>query len=223
MNLVVFDIDGTLVKYHKKRNDQAFVRAVKEVLDITLEDSWSDYVHSTDSGILSEIFEKSRGRACTVRDIAEFKKSMASWLEKEYGAEPFESTAGAKVCLSALLKDPGWTTAIATGNWEFSGGFKLKSAGIDFSDIPFASADDGIKREWILQMAFSKSKKAVRVNKFEKIVYVGDWTWDLQAAQALGWKFIGIATGEAEKTLRAAGAQNVFPDFSGLTQQLNKV
>jgi hydroxymethylpyrimidine pyrophosphatase-like HAD family hydrolase len=31
MNLVVFDIDGTLVKYHKKRNDQAFVRAVKEV------------------------------------------------------------------------------------------------------------------------------------------------------------------------------------------------
>lgn len=222
MNLVVFDIDGTLVKYHRKR-DIAFVRAVQEVVGITIEDSWSEYSHSTDSGIFSEIFEKKKGCSCTVRDIGEFKKSMASWLEKEYGAEPFESVTGVKECLAALLNNPDWTSAIATGNWEFSGDFKLKSAGIDARNIPFASADDGVKREWILQMAFSRAKKAVHANKFEKIVYVGDWIWDVKAAQALGWKFIGIATGEVEKTIRNAGAEQVLPDFSGMTQLLNKI
>jgi phosphoglycolate phosphatase-like HAD superfamily hydrolase len=222
MNLVVFDIDGTLVKHHRKR-DIAFVRAVQEVMGVTIEDSWSDYLHATDSGIFSEIFEKNKGRSCTVSDIGQFKKSMVSWLEKEYGSEPFEGVVGAKECLSGLLKDGGWTPAIATGNWEFSGGYKLKSAGIDFQDIPFASADDGVKREWILQMAFSRAKKAAHANKFGKIVYVGDWIWDVKAAQALGWKFIGIAAGEVEKAIRNAGAEQVLPDFTGMTQLLNKM
>jgi len=223
MNLAVFDIDGTLVKYHRKRNDQAFVHAVKEMLGLTIEDGWSGFIHSTDSGIFSELIEKNMGRSCTVRDIGEFKKCMTVWLEKEYGADPFAGITGAQDCLKELSKDPHWALAIGTGNWEFSGRFKLQSAGINALEIPFASADDGVKRDWILQMAFSRAKKAVHANKFEKIVYVGDWVWDVQAAKALGWKFIGIGTGDSEKTLRQAGAEQVWPDFAGMVQQLNKV
>jgi beta-phosphoglucomutase-like phosphatase (HAD superfamily) len=164
MNLAVFDIDGTLVKYHRKRNDQAFVHAVKEMLGLTIEDGWSGFIHSTDSGIFSELIEKNMGRSCTVRDIGEFKKCMTVWLEKEYGADPFAGITGAQDCLKELSKDPHWALAIGTGNWEFSGRFKLQSAGINALEIPFASADDGVKRDWILQMAFSRAKKAVHAN-----------------------------------------------------------
>lgn len=223
MNLVVFDIDGTLIQYHRKRNDQAYVRAIQETFGLKIEDSWSGYIHSTDSGILSEIIEKKLERSCSPQDISNFKKSMFSFLEREYGKEPFESIPGGIECLKELSNDPNWTTAIATGNWEFSGTYKLRSAGYELGNIPVASADDGISRELILQAAHSKAEKAFKTEGFEKVVYVGDWIWDVKAAQALSWGFVGIASGDVEKTIREAGAGHVLPDFFKLLELLNKI
>ena len=223
MNLVVFDIDGTLIQYHKKKNDLAYVRAVRETFGIKIEDDWASYIQSTDSGNLYEIIEKNRGRSCTPEDVVLFKKNMNSWLDREYGKEPFECTPGAKECLNEIGNDSDWTAAIATGNWEFSGGYKLQSGGLDFKGIPFASADDGITRESILQAARAKAEKALLTRPFEKIVYVGDWIWDVKAAETLGWGFIGIASGEEEKAIREAGAKQVIPDFSRLRKLLNRI
>ncbi len=222
-NLVVFDIDGTLVRYHRKRNDLAYVHAVKETFGITVRDSWSDYLSSTDSGILCEIIEKNLRRPCSPADISGFKKNMAAWLDIDYGGEPFESMPGAKECLTQLADSPLWCAAIATGNWEFSGCYKLRSAGFDFKDIPFASADDGSSREIILKSAFLKAGQKSGITGFKKAVYVGDWTWDVKAAAALGWDFIGIASGDEKKAIMDAGARHVLPDFNGLIQLLDRV
>ena len=222
-NLVVFDIDGTLIKYHKKRHDRAYVHAVKETFGITIQDSWTGYKHSTDSGILSEIVEKNLNRPCTSDDTTGFKNSMASWLVRDYGKEPFESMIGAKECLTKLSAAPDWCAAIATGNWEFSGRFKLNSAGFDIHDVTIASADDGMERETILQAALLKAEQKFRIEKFGKIVYVGDWIWDVKAANTLGWNFIGIASGEEKKAILEAGAEHVLPDFTGVLQVLDRI
>ncbi len=226
MNLVVFDIDGTLIKYHRKMNDRAYVNAIKDVFGITIQDnpeSWSEYHSSTDSGILQEIIEKNMGRSCTPADIIEFKKSMASWLDREYGREPFESMIGAKECLKKLSNTHGWFTAIATGNWRVSGRYKLKNAGLDCRNMPMASAEDGLSREIIMKIALEESMKKSRVKKFKKIVYVGDWIWDVKAADALGWEFIGIASGKEKKALLEAGAKHILPDFKEMIRLLNKM
>ena len=223
MNLVVFDIDGTLIRYHRKKNDQAYVRAMRETLGITIGDSWSAYTHSTDSGILTEIIEKHQNRPCGEEDIKAFQKSMGSWLHHEYGTEPFEGTSGAEECLKALSNDSNWVGAIATGNWEFAANYKLRSAGLHFPDVPLASADDGLSRESILETALSKAKQAHRMSEFNKVVYVGDWIWDVKAANALGWGFIGIGSGEVEQTLRESGAKQVLPDFSGFLPALKNL
>jgi phosphoglycolate phosphatase-like HAD superfamily hydrolase len=222
MNLVVFDIDGTLVKYHHKRNDQAYVRAVHEVFGLTIEDSWSEYVQSTDSGILDEIAQKQTGRNASKEERSRFKKSMAKWLEAEYGDEPFEPHAGAKPLWDQLLNHGDWKTAVGTGNWEFSARFKLNSAGFEIGHVPLGSADDGNTREKILRSSLQKAQTLYKVPRFDKIVYVGDWIWDIRAAKALGWNFIGIAQGEETKVLREAGAEIVLPDFEGLFPCLDK-
>jgi phosphoglycolate phosphatase-like HAD superfamily hydrolase len=222
MNLVVFDIDGTLVKYHPKRNDRAYVRAVREIFGLTIEDSWSEYVQSTDSGILNEIAQKQKGRNASKEERSRFKKSMAKWLEAEYGDEPFESHAGAKPLWDQLLNHRDWKTVVGTGNWEFSARFKLKSAGLEIGSAPLGSADDGNTREKILRSSLQKAGTHYKIPRFDKIVYVGDWIWDVRAAKALGWKFIGIAQGEEAKTLREAGAEMILPDFEGLLPYLDK-
>ncbi len=223
MNLVVFDIDGTLIKYHRKMNDRAYVNAIKDVFGITIKDNWSEYHSSTDSGILNEIIEKNLGRSCMPVDITEFKKSMALWLDREYGREPFESMIGAKECLKKLSNTPDWFTAIATGNWRVSGQYKLRSAGLDCRNMPLATAEDGLMRGIIMKSALHKSMKKSRVKKFKKIVYVGDWIWDVKAADALGWEFIGIASGKEKKALLKAGAKHILPDFKEMIRLLNKM
>lgn len=223
MKLVVFDIDGTLIRYHRKRNDQAYVRALLEVFGVNIEDRWEGYVSSTDSGILGEIFQKRLGREASGEDLARFKKSMAQWLEREYHEEPFEAAPGALRVWDEILKSPEWKMAVGTGNFEFSARFKLNSAGFDLAGIPLGTADDGNSREKVLERAHQKACLSHGVQSFEKIAYVGDWVWDVRAAQALDWDFIGIGSGEAASKLGDAGAENILPDFNGLVSKLEAI
>lgn len=223
MKLALFDIDGTLVQYHRKRNDQAYVRALLEVFGMNVEDHWEGYVSSTDSGILQEISQKRLKREASGEEVARFKESMARWLEREYNEEPFEAAPGALWVWDELSRHTGWKMAVGTGNFEFSARFKLDSAGFDLSGIPLGTADDGNSREKVLGRAYQKACLSHGVERFEKIVYVGDWIWDLRAARSLGWDFIGIGSGETASTLRKAGADTVLPDFHELMAHLEMV
>jgi hypothetical protein len=87
--LIVFDIDGTLVQYHRKRNDAAYIRAVKDTLGIALEDSWTGFKSSTDSGILDEVAVMHLGRPCFPAEVEAVKARLEAYLPEEYGPEPF--------------------------------------------------------------------------------------------------------------------------------------
>lgn len=62
MNLVVFDVDGTLI-LSTGVDDECFSRAfgaVWKIADISTQ--WADYEHVTDPGIAAELFQKHIGR-----------------------------------------------------------------------------------------------------------------------------------------------------------------
>jgi phosphoglycolate phosphatase-like HAD superfamily hydrolase len=220
VNLIVFDIDGTLIQYHRKKNDAAYVRAIKDVLGLEIEDSWSDFVTSTDSGILYEIAGKHLKRSCPPSEIANVRQRMEHWLELEYAQEPFRETLGAIETWNSLKVHQDTCLAVATGNWEFSGRFKLGSAGFELGSVPIASADDSIHRVEILKVAFERALRDNGGEAFGRVIYVGDWIWDLRAANALSWEFIGIGNEETEKVLKAEGAGRVLRDFRGLLEKI---
>ena len=217
MDLIVFDIDGTLIQYHRKRNDAAYVCAVKDVLGVDIEDSWNGFVTSTDSGILDEISVRFHGRQCRKDEAEAVKLKMESHLVAEYGHEPFIATPQAIDTWNRLLANPDFRVAVATGNWAFSARFKLASAGFDLGAVALASADDGIHRVDLLRHAHAQAAQSAN---FDRVVYVGDWIWDVRAAKALGWDFIGIGDEEVKKALEAEGAEQVFRDFEGLYHSL---
>ncbi len=51
MHLIVFDVDGTLVE-SDEFDGVLYAKAVRDVLDIDVDEDWSSYRHVTDSGIL---------------------------------------------------------------------------------------------------------------------------------------------------------------------------
>jgi phosphoglycolate phosphatase-like HAD superfamily hydrolase len=220
MDLIVFDIDGTLIQFHPKLNDAAYVRAVKDVLGVVIEDSWTGFVTSTDSGILDEIALKHLGRPSQMAEVQKMRQRMEHWLDAVYGQDPFQPTSGGLELWKALQAHSGYAVAVATGNWDFSGRFKLANAGFELGDVPVASADDGIHRAELLQVAAERAQALNGGAAFERITYVGDWIWDVRAAKALGWDFVGIGNEEIERALKAEGAQRVLRDFKGLLAEL---
>ena len=76
-----------------------------------------------------------------------------------------------------------------------------------------ASASDAPTRREILELAVHRAVERSG-GAFSRIVAVGDAPWDLRTAAALGWPFVGVASGERASRLRAAGASVVLRDLA---------
>jgi phosphoglycolate phosphatase-like HAD superfamily hydrolase len=211
MNLVVFDVDGTLTETIGV-DGECFVRSMAEVFGFEdVNTDWSSYRHATDSGILLEVHQMRTGRGPLVSEVIRFRKHFVTRLTQAWHESPFAAVPGAAECISALSESEGYRVALATGGWRDSARLKMASAGMCYDDHPSASADDSIERETIISIA--RQRAIERHGEFERVVYVGDGVWDARACRNLELPFIGIGTGEQAKRLRQEGAAHVLPDF----------
>jgi phosphoglycolate phosphatase-like HAD superfamily hydrolase len=191
--LVIFDIDGTLID-SSKIDGFCYIQSIKDEFGITsISEDWSIYKSATDSMIFEEIFLNSFGKKPKEEDIKNHIKRFVSLLD-EYskGENSIKEIPGANNILNILREREDWRISIATGGWRESAHFKLKKANIDFKDIPFSTATDRMLREEIVSHCIEQSKEYYHVNRFEKIVSVGDAFWDLTTAHKLQLNFIGI-------------------------------
>jgi phosphoglycolate phosphatase-like HAD superfamily hydrolase len=84
--------------------------------------------------------------------------------------------------------------------------FKLRVAGIEHISIPMATADDSPNRTAIVARAIELARRWNDVQAYDRIWYVGDGIWDVQASLELGLAFIGVAGETKAERLRTAGA-----------------
>jgi phosphoglycolate phosphatase-like HAD superfamily hydrolase len=213
VHLVLFDIDGTLT--HSQTIDgELYLRSLAEVFGFTdVGADWSAYRHTTDSGILQEIFEARVGREPSVADITTFRKHFIDAIAAAAARAPFREIDGAGLALSHVGQLPSYRVALATGGWSDSARCKMRSAGMDYDALPAASADDAISRVSIMRIAMDRASSRLG-GRPDRVVYIGDAIWDARACRELGLPFIGIAAGAGAERLRAEGAHAVFADYS---------
>src|SRR5712691_5111385 len=213
MQLVIFDIDGTLTETMKV-DEECFVRTFVEVFGFTdIDTDWSHYPHVTDSGIFNEIYASRMGRAPTALDVSRFRRRFIELLAVASSQTPFAPVAGADRLLSRLASDVSHRVSLATGSWRDSARLKMTSAGMCFDDHPAASADDAPERESIMKLSKQRAGEWYG-GPFAGTVYVGDGVWDARACRAVGIPFIGIGSGDRAARLASEGAVRVFQDFS---------
>src|SRR5918912_301299 len=221
MKLAVFDIDGTLTNTNIV-DGQCFVQAFADVHGVAgINTDWSQYPHTTDSGITLRIFQERRGRAPEASELAKLKERFIALLKDEYSKQPalFAEIPGAAAAFDKLRRETSWAVAIATGCWRESALLKLEAAGINFDGVPLAYADDSISREEILKDAVSQATKHYEKD-FEKIVSVGDGVWDARTALNLKFAFLGVGDRERAKRLKHEGATHVIEDYRDFAQVL---
>jgi len=213
VDLVIFDIDGTLTVTNEV-DTRCFARAFLDVFSIAIDTAWHSYPHRTDSGIIRHNFHAHFGRAPTSRELDEFQERFLSLLEREWREAPqdFAEVAGAAAALARIERERSYAPAIATGGWRVSALFKLEKARVPIVEVPAAFADDAEAREEIARFAIARANAHYQRN-FERVVLVGDSDCDVATASRLGLSFVGIAAGDHDAALRAAGAERVVPNY----------
>jgi len=216
MNLVVFDIDGTLLR-SVELDDKCFVRALAEVLGIDgVAADWTRYEHPTDSGLLREIVHRHHARHPTDEEIDLVRQRCCQLLSLIVlrSRSAIRQVAGASQLIERLRCDSRWCAAIASGSWQATAQIKLGAAGIDASGLPAAFADDSFDRSEILSLAIQRAGEQYRTDGFQKVVYVGDGIWDVAAARRQAVAFLGVGGSVAAGPLTQAGAASILGDFS---------
>jgi phosphoglycolate phosphatase-like HAD superfamily hydrolase len=52
----------------------------------------------------------------------------------------------------------------------------------------------------------------------DRVVSVGDAIWDVRTATAVGWPFVGVATGARADQLRVHGVSTILADLSDVDE-----
>lgn len=185
MDLVLFDIDGTLID-SQEFDSELFVCAVRTVLGIEVNDDWSTYRNVTDGGILDEIIDRAGLRSDRTRIHSEVKDTFAElvseYLEEQGGWLP--EIPGAGAFLARLRSRPGVAVGLATGGWEATARMKLKAAGLAADELSMASGSDALTRAAIMQIA---ARRALNGATAGRTTYFGDGVWDKRASEELGY------------------------------------
>jgi beta-phosphoglucomutase-like phosphatase (HAD superfamily) len=190
MHLITFDIDGTLVD-SEGFDSRLYVQAIREVLEIRIDDDWTRYRHVTDSGILEEILEghqrtekRDRIRAAVKTT---FVRLVAEHLEASGGVLP--EISGATKFLDRLAAYPTVAVAVATGGWRETALMKLRAIGLRPERLSLASASDSVSRTEIMRLA---AERALGGRRARRRSYFGDGPWDKTASTQLGFDFVAI-------------------------------
>jgi len=218
MNLVIFDIDGTLVD-SVKTDDECFVQTFKNLYNIDLSASkWTDFTNVTDLGLTTEIFEQNFGQKPTKSEIVNIKTYFYDLLSKRQ--KNFNEIQGAVEFVETLRSTKNFEIAVATGGWKETALLKTKSICLDLSKTVLKSSNDHFNRAEIIKMAIATSAKKKNLKTFESVTYIGDGIWDFKVSLDLGLKFIGIDN-SSNGNLKKAGAKIIFSDFKKKQEIIN--
>ncbi|MGC8774699.1 MAG: HAD family hydrolase [Chlorobaculum sp.] len=194
--LVLFDIDGTLLKVGAM-NRRVLADALLEVYGTEGSTGTHDFSGKMDSAIIYEVL--TNGGLGKEEIAGKFDQAKAAYIALfRERAQPSDITLleGVRELLDALSSRSDILLGLLTGNFEASGRHKLKLPGIDHY-FPFgAFADDALDRNELPRIAHERARSITGKNfSSSEIVIIGDTEHDIRCAKALDARSIAVATG----------------------------
>jgi phosphoglycolate phosphatase-like HAD superfamily hydrolase len=217
---ILFDVDGTLVD-SMGLEEECFSGAVLDHLGVdSIDTDWSSYRHTTDPGILNELYERLMTRLPTATEVEAFQDLFVGKLAAAIAGDPnrCREIRGARNLIAMLRQSASFAVGIATGAWQRPISLKLKAADVDIDGLPFASGDDAFDRRSIFEIALKRA-----ASSFGRVVVVGDGVWDVDAARSIGAAFVGLGSGERADRLIGAGATDVIADYQDISNTIARI
>lgn len=196
--LVLFDIDGTLLRAGDALHQRAFVEAFEEVygLPVTLEGvHLAGMLDANIARTLFDIHEMDHMEADTLLD--QMMTSMGGRYRKAVMEIELRERLlpGVSDAVEACA-ERGWATGVLTGNARSVAYVKLERAGLADLLVTGAYGDSARERGHLVKIAIAAAEEAVG-HRFspDETVLVGDTPQDVTAARQAGSRVIAVATG----------------------------
>ncbi len=215
MNLIIFDIDGTLIRNNELAT-VAYGKTVDQLYGIkSYNTNWDDYEYMTDIGILREIYFKYFEKKLTWKEILEFEQRYFENFRMLSNSLNIESIIfpGIHRLLRRIESSKEWKYAIYTGGFKRIANQKLELIDIDPFITPVAYAQDGLDRANIFYVAFERAKLIYNIKLFDKIILVGDSKSDMKVARFYSIPMIGVGGTLSSEQLLTEGVKSVFLDY----------
>lgn len=197
MRIVLFDIDGTLI-----RAGQASKRAIEvaftTVFGVTPTFTGVEFHGSTDPLITQAIVRRTLEREITRAEGAELTRLYLAHLGTEVARESnYEVLPGVPELIRTLAERDEILLGLQTGNIEGAVPHKLSRAGLHGAFSFGGYGSDSAEREMIVHTAIERAvhRAGRRHARPEHVIVIGDTPRDVVAGQAWGATTIAVATG----------------------------
>jgi len=197
--LVLFDIDGTLLKFKKYRSKEFFAQVVSEVFGKKPNmDKMPSFAGMTDSSMLRLMADD-----MNISHDEMFSHSDEIWnklllLYKEFTTEDvIEVLPGVEELLKKLVADKDVALGLVTGNFRAHAYLKLDAVGLGYYFKFGAYGDDNYDRDFLPPLLFRRAAEYLKVAGFSAsdALIIGDSPKDIQCAKVNGIPVLSVTTG----------------------------
>jgi phosphoglycolate phosphatase-like HAD superfamily hydrolase len=198
VRLVLFDIDGTLV-----RTGGAGVKAFAKVFDTEFgaKDGFErlKFAGRTDTSLVREFFGY-HSIPATTENFQRFFERYVFWLDQILHESHTEICPGVPEFIRGLQTlDRPPVLGLLTGNIRLGAEIKLRHARLWEPFVIGAFADDHEERDHIARIARRRGSGVLGEDLLEnQVVVVGDTPLDVRCGRAIGARVLAVATGGAK-------------------------
>lgn len=217
-SLVLFDIDGTLMKGAGQRHKQALIEGIRRVTGLATHLDAVPTSGMLDRDLIATMLRAAghgdrRIRTALSEIMAECQKAYVT--DCAVDLSEFLCT-GVRDFLGELQRR-GAVLGLVTGNLSQIGWKKVELAGVRSYFSVGAFAEDGRTRTRLARVAAQRARKQGLVQKNCRISLIGDHMNDVYAAKTNGFQAVAVATGVTPiEELRTAEPDILVRDLTEL-------
>jgi phosphoglycolate phosphatase len=217
LNLVFFDIDGTLL-LSQGAGGRSIVRTMRSVFETKEEIARIEIHGQTDRGIATQLFQ-AHGIDDTEQNWNRFAAGYLEILGDELCRCEGSLLPGIPVLLPTLQANPNIELALLTGNLQKGAVKKIKHFGIETFFTWGGFGDRHRDRSDLAQNAMELAASNIEIDRLENIFVIGDTPNDIRCGKAISATTIAVATSDfSYNALRSHSPDFVLKDLSDLDQ-----
>lgn len=215
--LVLFDIDGTLLRRAGPHHKEALVAAVREVTGYDTSFDGVDTSGMLDRDLIRLLL---RERRAPVKYIDRSMAAIIAYAQTHY--QLICPELHDRVCPGVpeflhRLREAGIPAGLVTGNLTAIGWKKMEAAGLKAFFEVGAFADMARTRAGLAKIALREARQKRIADKTTVVSLVGDHPNDVQAAKINGIRSIAVATGlSTREQLAECGPDVLVSDLGSL-------
>jgi len=215
--LVLFDIDGTLIRRAGRHHRQALEIAIQQTAGVLLSTDGVPVVGMLDPDIITSMLLRD---GFDRKEIRRFMPDIVRRAQRIYGKSC--PNLDRKVCpgvrpLLKRLQRHGVPTGLVTGNLTAIGWKKMERAGLREYFRFGAFAEMAKNRAGLVKIAIAEARRAGWIGPAAQISLIGDHPNDVLAARGNGIRAIAVATGiVGAEELAAYHPDLLVPDMRAL-------